>query len=207
MLAWNLKFLTNILCSCEEQGCREEAGQRTNRKLRVLVLTHPVGRAFRKTNLHYILKTPALVVQCLPHWSLLAPSCLPGALPPHTAFNGVQMAGLPVRGHPCPPNNLYSLLTHGYCAFVLQSRRDSHQQNHQREKTHALAQHSGRERGHPCPASPISSSILRGHATPYQKHKMRADVKFVMDLENIMLSEISQTEKEIYCMISLICGI
>ena len=28
-----------------------------------------------------------------------------------------------------------------------------------------------------------------------------------MDLENIMLSEISQKEKDKYCMISLICGI
>ena len=28
-----------------------------------------------------------------------------------------------------------------------------------------------------------------------------------MDLEDIMLSEISQTEKEKYCMISLTCGI
>ena len=28
-----------------------------------------------------------------------------------------------------------------------------------------------------------------------------------MDLEGIMLSEISQTEKDKYCMISLICGI
>ena len=28
-----------------------------------------------------------------------------------------------------------------------------------------------------------------------------------MDVEGIMLSEISQTEKDKYCMISLICGI
>ena len=28
-----------------------------------------------------------------------------------------------------------------------------------------------------------------------------------MDLENIMLSEISQTEKDKYCMISFTCGI
>ena len=28
-----------------------------------------------------------------------------------------------------------------------------------------------------------------------------------MDLEGIMLNEISQTEKDKYCMISLICGI
>ena len=28
-----------------------------------------------------------------------------------------------------------------------------------------------------------------------------------LDLENIMFSEISQTEKDKYCMISLICGI
>ena len=32
-------------------------------------------------------------------------------------------------------------------------------------------------------------------------------VGMFMDLENIMLSEISQTEKDKYCMISLICGI
>ena len=28
-----------------------------------------------------------------------------------------------------------------------------------------------------------------------------------MDLEDIMLSEISQTDKDKYCMISLVCGI
>ena len=28
-----------------------------------------------------------------------------------------------------------------------------------------------------------------------------------MDLESIMLSEVSQTEKDKYCMLSLICGI
>ena len=28
-----------------------------------------------------------------------------------------------------------------------------------------------------------------------------------MDLEDIMLTEISQTEKDKYCMISLVCGI
>ena len=28
-----------------------------------------------------------------------------------------------------------------------------------------------------------------------------------MDLESVTLSEVSQTEKEKYCMISLICGI
>ena len=32
-------------------------------------------------------------------------------------------------------------------------------------------------------------------------------VTILMDLENIMLSEISQSEKDKYCMISLICGI
>ena len=39
-------------------------------------------------------------------------------------------------------------------------------------------------------------------------HKKKGNLPFVttwMDLEAIMLSEINQTEKEKYCMISLIC--
>ena len=41
-------------------------------------------------------------------------------------------------------------------------------------------------------------------------HKMNEIMPFAatwMDLEIIILSEVSQTEKDIYCMISLTCGI
>ena len=41
-------------------------------------------------------------------------------------------------------------------------------------------------------------------------HKKKEVLPFAttwMDLEDIVLSEISQTEKEKYCMISLTCGI
>ena len=41
-------------------------------------------------------------------------------------------------------------------------------------------------------------------------HKNNGILSFVtmwMDLEGIMLREISQTEKDKYCMISLVCGI
>ena len=41
-------------------------------------------------------------------------------------------------------------------------------------------------------------------------HKQNEVVPFAttwMDLEGIMLSKISQTEKDKYCMISLMCGI
>ena len=40
-----------------------------------------------------------------------------------------------------------------------------------------------------------------------KKNKILPFAATWMDLENIMLSEISQTEKDKYCMISLICGI
>ena len=40
-----------------------------------------------------------------------------------------------------------------------------------------------------------------------QKIKILPFAATWLDLENIMLSEISQTEKNKYCMISLICGI
>ena len=39
------------------------------------------------------------------------------------------------------------------------------------------------------------------------KNEIMLFVATWMDLENIMLSEISQTEKDKHCMISLICGI
>ena len=40
-----------------------------------------------------------------------------------------------------------------------------------------------------------------------KKNKILSFAATWMDLEGIMLSEISQTEKDKYCMISLICGI
>ena len=40
-----------------------------------------------------------------------------------------------------------------------------------------------------------------------RKNEIMPFVATWMDLEGIMLSEISQTEKDKYCMISLICGI
>ena len=42
---------------------------------------------------------------------------------------------------------------------------------------------------------------------PVKKNDILSFVTVWMDLENIMLSEINQPEKEKYCMISLICGI
>ena len=40
-----------------------------------------------------------------------------------------------------------------------------------------------------------------------KKNKILLFATTWMDLQDIMLSEISQTEKDKYCMISLICGI
>ena len=40
-----------------------------------------------------------------------------------------------------------------------------------------------------------------------QKNEILPFATTWMDLEGIMLSEVSQTEKDKYCMISLICGI
>ena len=40
-----------------------------------------------------------------------------------------------------------------------------------------------------------------------KKNKMLPFAVIWMDLEGIMLSEVSQTKKKKYCMISLICGI
>ena len=39
-----------------------------------------------------------------------------------------------------------------------------------------------------------------------RKKEILSFVKTWMDLEGIMLSEISQTEKDKHCMISLVCG-
>ena len=47
------------------------------------------------------------------------------------------------------------------------------------------------------------SGILLSH----KKNEILPFAAKWMDLEGIMLSEISQTEKDRYCMISLICGI
>ena len=65
-----------ILYHCATWEAPEETGMRTNRKLRALVVIHPVGSSSLKTNWYCILKTPALVAQPLPRWSL---SCFPGA--------------------------------------------------------------------------------------------------------------------------------
>ena len=43
--------------------------------------------------------------------------------------------------------------------------------------------------------------------TAIKKNKLLPFVTALIDLETIMLSEISQTEKDKYHMISLICGI
>ena len=48
----------------------------------------------------------------------------------------------------------------------------------------------------------IYSGILLSH-----KKDEISPFATLMDLQGIMLSDISQTEKEKYCMISLICGI
>ena len=49
--------------------------------------------------------------------------------------------------------------------------------------------------------------ILYGILLSHKKNEILPVVTTWMDLEGIMLSEISQTEKEKYCMISLTCGI
>ena len=45
------------------------------------------------------------------------------------------------------------------------------------------------------------------HSALKKKNKILPFAATWMDLEGIMLSEMSQTEKDKYCMISLICGI
>ena len=47
------------------------------------------------------------------------------------------------------------------------------------------------------------NGVLPGH----KKNEIMPFAATWMDLENIMLSEVSQTEKDKYCMLSLICGI
>ena len=42
---------------------------------------------------------------------------------------------------------------------------------------------------------------------PLKKNEILPFIETWMDLEDIVQSEISQTEKDKYCMISLICGI
>ena len=49
----------------------------------------------------------------------------------------------------------------------------------------------------------INNGILFSH----KKNEILPFAATWMDLEGIMLSEISQTEEDKYCMISLICGI
>ena len=49
----------------------------------------------------------------------------------------------------------------------------------------------------------IYNEILLGH----QKHEILPFATIWMDLENIILGEVSQTEKDKYHMISLICGL
>ena len=46
-----------------------------------------------------------------------------------------------------------------------------------------------------------------GYHSAVKKKKILPFVTVWMDLENIMLSKIRQSEKDIYLMISLICGI
>ena len=54
-----------------------------------------------------------------------------------------------------------------------------------------------------CTHTYIYNEILLGH----QKHEILPFATTWMDLENIVLSEVSQTEKDKYHIISLICGI
>ena len=49
--------------------------------------------------------------------------------------------------------------------------------------------------------------IDNGIHSAIEKNEILPHAEAWMDLEGIMLSEISQTEKDIYCMISLTCGI
>ena len=42
---------------------------------------------------------------------------------------------------------------------------------------------------------------------PFKKNEIMSCAATWVDLEGIMLSEVSQTEKDKYCMISLTCGI
>ena len=42
--------------------------------------------------------------------------------------------------------------------------------------------------------------------SPIKKNEIMSFAATRMDLESVILSEVSQTKKEKYCMISLICG-
>ena len=56
-------------------------------------------------------------------------------------------------------------------------------------------------------------TVVRLHGRILLGHKKEGNLEILpftttwMDLENIMLSEISQPEKDKYCVISLMCGI
>ena len=49
--------------------------------------------------------------------------------------------------------------------------------------------------------------VYNGNYSARKNHEILSFAATWMDLEGIMLSEISQTEEDKYCMISLICGI
>ena len=49
--------------------------------------------------------------------------------------------------------------------------------------------------------------IYNGYYSAIKKNEILPFVITWLDLEDIMLSEISQTEKDKFCMFSLICGI
>ena len=49
--------------------------------------------------------------------------------------------------------------------------------------------------------------IYNGYYSAIKKNEILPFVITWLDLEDIMLSEISQTEKDKFCMIPLICGI
>ena len=49
--------------------------------------------------------------------------------------------------------------------------------------------------------------IYNGVLLSHKKYEILPFSATWMDLEGIMLSEISQTEKDKHCMISLICGV
>ena len=50
-------------------------------------------------------------------------------------------------------------------------------------------------------------SYTMGYYSAIKKNEIMPFAAMWMDLEGVMLSEISQTEKDKYCMLSFICGI